>query len=564
ITMTVITAPVTPTVSITALPGSTVCSGTGVTFTATPTNGGATPSYQWRKNGGNVGSNSASYVDNGLVNGDVVDVVMTTSLTCVTVGTATSTGITMTVNPLPTITVGSNPSICAGATTTSLLYSATTGSPDQYSIDFNAAANTAGFVDVTNAVLGSTSIGIAVPATVTAGTTYSATLTVRNSIGGCVSAPSPISVIVFATGNPLCGGGSINCGAFTITVTDTRPTCNSQNNGQIIIAVSGGSPNYTVTLSDSTIGYNRALVGNGPFVFGNPLVANGGLSPSLNYKYTVLDQAGNTCTQPYSLPVQSTVQAVASNFVDAPCNGQSTGSAKITITSGGTPPYEYSINGGTTFIGGLVSGNTINNLPPNGTYNILVRDDASDQCPATVSVTINNANAAIAATVTSTSATCASNDGSIIVTGVIGGVSPYTYQLNGNPVTLGTGGQISNLVAGNYTVSILDALLCKKDFPIAVVAPGFVNTTTPVVTQPDCLGQAVNGSISFTILSSGTFTVGYTTDPVNQPTVFVDYGTPNILLQGLSNGDYYVWIKPTVGTCATKLPKQTIAGSFSK
>jgi gliding motility-associated-like protein len=391
------------------------------------------------------------------------------------------------------------------------------------------------------------------------------TFNILASAIGCssVQLTATATVALLPSGDPSCGSG-INCGAFTITVTDTRPTCNNQNNGQIIISVSGGSPNYTVTLSDPSIGYNRALVGNGPFVFGNPLVANGGLSPSLNYRYTVLDQAGNTCNQPYSLPVQSTVQATASTFVDAPCNGQSTGSAKITITSGGTPPYEYSINGGTTFIGGLVSGNTINNLPPNGTYNILVRDDASDQCPATVSVTINNANAAIAATVTSTSATCASNDGSIIVSGVSGGVSPYTYQLNGNTVTLGTGGQINNLAAGNYTVSILDALLCKKDFPITVVAPGFVNTSSPVVTQPDCLGQAVNGTISFTILTSGTFTVGYTTDPVNQPTVFVDYGTPNILLQGLSNGDYYVWIKPTVGICATKLPKQTIAGSVSQ
>ncbi|RYZ24268.1 MAG: T9SS type A sorting domain-containing protein [Chitinophagaceae bacterium] len=92
-----IVAALTPSVSIAANTGSTVCSGTSVTFTATPVNGG-TPSYQWMKNGGNVGANSASYTDAALLEGDMISVVMTSSLSCISTATATSNVVTMTVN----------------------------------------------------------------------------------------------------------------------------------------------------------------------------------------------------------------------------------------------------------------------------------------------------------------------------------------------------------------------------------------------------------------------------------------------------------------------------------
>ncbi|MCA6387440.1 MAG: hypothetical protein IM604_06075, partial [Cytophagales bacterium] len=118
--------------------------------------------------------------------------------------------ITVTVLANPTITLGANPSVCAGATTANLTYSATTGSPDQYSIDFNNAANTAGFADVTNVALTASPIVITVPGAVAAGI-YSATLSVRNSVGGCVSSNSPITVTVNATPTITLGSSPSVC-----------------------------------------------------------------------------------------------------------------------------------------------------------------------------------------------------------------------------------------------------------------------------------------------------------------------------------------------------------------
>jgi len=107
-----------PTVSITSNPtAATICSGINVTYTANITNGGTTPSYQWKLNGNNVGTNANTYSNNTLASGDAVTCVLSTNNSCATVQTVTSNSISKTVNPsvTPTITITSNPAmpVCA-------------------------------------------------------------------------------------------------------------------------------------------------------------------------------------------------------------------------------------------------------------------------------------------------------------------------------------------------------------------------------------------------------------------------------------------------------------------
>jgi hypothetical protein len=95
----VINAAVTPSVSI-AANNTTVCSGTAVSFTATPTNGGTTPGYQWKKNGVNItGATSTTYTLTAPANNDVITVVMTSNNACQSTNTSTSNAVTMNVNP---------------------------------------------------------------------------------------------------------------------------------------------------------------------------------------------------------------------------------------------------------------------------------------------------------------------------------------------------------------------------------------------------------------------------------------------------------------------------------
>ena len=91
-----VTATVTPTVSVEANPGTTVCAGTAVTFTATPTNGGSSPTYLWKKNGVQVGGtgNTYSYTP---ADGDKIDCQLTSNLSCASPTTANAPQLTMTV-----------------------------------------------------------------------------------------------------------------------------------------------------------------------------------------------------------------------------------------------------------------------------------------------------------------------------------------------------------------------------------------------------------------------------------------------------------------------------------
>ena len=109
---------ITPTVVVSKNTGDTICAGTAVTFTATATLGGTSPAYQWKKNGANVGTNSATYIDAALVNSDVITVVLTSNSACASVASVTSgnTVITVIANVIPATMIAATGGtvLCAG------------------------------------------------------------------------------------------------------------------------------------------------------------------------------------------------------------------------------------------------------------------------------------------------------------------------------------------------------------------------------------------------------------------------------------------------------------------
>ncbi len=100
---------------------ASICSGTLVTFTATPINEGSLPVFQWKRNGENTGTNSQTYIY-APTNGDIITCTLTSSLTtCVTGNPASSNPVSINVNPLLPVSVSiaasANP-VCSGSSVT--------------------------------------------------------------------------------------------------------------------------------------------------------------------------------------------------------------------------------------------------------------------------------------------------------------------------------------------------------------------------------------------------------------------------------------------------------------
>jgi VCBS repeat-containing protein len=148
-----------------------------------------------------------------------------------------------------------------------------------------------------------------------------------------------------------------------------------------------------------------------------------------------------------------------SSVLDIACNGDG-GNINIdaTLNGGATiPTFEWS-SGQTT--------EDISNLE-GGEYSVNLTDENGCSVEATYTVTEPTA---IDATYTTTNE-FTGNDGTIDVT-VDGGVGPYTYTWTPN---LGSTQDLSNLPAGNYSVTITDANGCTEVLNITVESSVGIN-----------------------------------------------------------------------------------------
>ncbi len=280
---TTVTSSVTPSVSIAADSGTTICQNSSVTFTATPTNGGSAPTYQWKINGNNVGVNSSTptFTSSTLSDDDKVTVVMTSNAECRTSSTATSNELTMTVNSAPTVSATNLPA-SGDISNTSGLCSA--------SVAFGENVTAGGTPTPTltySLVSGDFSSPITSPYSFPVGTT---TVYVRAE-NGCGEAFSSFTVTVTDDEDP------------TVSVAEAAVTANTSDDG-------AGDCTVDVAIADATFGDNcsgeslaweltGATTGSGTGQVGTQTFNIG----QTTITYTVTDAAGLTETASMTVTV---------------------------------------------------------------------------------------------------------------------------------------------------------------------------------------------------------------------------------------------------------------------
>lgn len=580
ITMTV-SGTVTPTVTISANPGTSICAGTSITFTPTPTGGGGSPTYQWQVNGVNVAT-GATFTSSTLNNGDVVRVIMTSSSACASPTTATSAGSTITINAsvTPSVSIStSSTTICSGASATFTATPTNGGTSPSFQWQINGSN-----AGTTNPItFASLNDGDVVTCIMTSNISCPTSANVTsNAVTMTVSPVNTVNITVAASSTNICVGQSAT---FTITSislpsdlqwqvngvdvvgqTGNSFTSNTFVNGDIITVVAtptgcgtpGTSSPFTVTVnpipntsvSISTTSPLTICAGTSVTFDANP--TNPGVTPLYNWQVNGVDAgvqtqsftttslangdivrvimiSSQTCATPdtsntitFVVNTPPTASAlVAATTPTTICAGE-TVSFSVTPTNGGTTPtYQWQINAvdvvgetGTTFTATGLQNNDVVRCIMTSDLSCVASNPATSNgilitvnAPSTPSVSINT---------TTVFPVCQGTSVTFDATPVNGGTNPtYQWQINGVDVSGANSANFTtNTLNDNDVVTVIMNSSATCVSPVQVTSnaltsdidtPANVTISIEATDTTICAGTSITFTATANNVGSGTY-----------------------------------------------------------
>ncbi|RMA64366.1 T9SS type B sorting domain-containing protein [Ulvibacter antarcticus] len=322
---------------------------------------------------------------------------------------------------------------------------------------------------------------------------------------------------------------------------------------------------------------------------GNPTVT--GTSPIIltglnagTYTIVVTDLSSNCeATETVIIDEPSTALVITTEIDPITCVGN--GSIQITA-SGGWGGYTFSLTLPDLTTLPTQSSGTFSNLTQDGVYTINVEDANGCITSETFTLTIPDL---VTASISTTSDICFDGDGATIEVDVTSGEAPFEYSINGGPFQ--SSNIFSNLVPGNYIITVRDAFGCEITLPSQIIAPqlmvnavltkdldctsspdavitgtiaggtapfilavsinggGF--TTQGTTATPFTYSTAIDGTYQFQITdASGCIATSpiITVNPLSLPAIDFVTETQPILCNGDENGAIDITIDTTVGT----------------
>jgi len=453
-------------VNVTVGPGVSASSTTTATSCPAATDGSiivtataGTAPFTWQLDGGAVLPGASPFTFNAVASGAHTILITDFNGCNRTLNVNVAAGPALTANASPTATS------CNGANNGSITVTPTNGSaPYQYAIDGGAYVPGGASFTFNNLTPGNH------------------TVTVSDG-AGCITAVISVNVPV---GPQL-----------TATATTTDVLCNGGNTGTITVTapIPGTAP-YQYSLDNVT--WQASNVFNG-------LTAGA---------YTVYFNEAYGCSGTLNINVNEPMALTATTAtVPVVCNGENNGT--ITVTpNGGVTPYEYSIDGGTTW----QPSNTF--AVAVGTYTITIRD--FNGCTRTENVNVTEPALLTAASVNG-NATCDGGNDGIITVNATGGNTSYTYSIDGTNFQTANS---FNVAPGNYTVTVKDNLGCTTTFNTTV---GLTNNlaVTPQRDTAICESKSVQLSVN----SNATVYSWTPTTALSNPNIYNPVANPTTTIQ---------------------------------
>ena len=498
-----------PEVSISSNIGNSICAGDNVVFSSIPAFGGLSPSYQWKKNGNNVGTNSNSYSNNSLSNNDVLTCVMTTSESCVLALKDTSNSITMTLNQngaaSVSITNDFADTLCAGDIVTFYAVPQFGGSTPIYQWKkngINVGSNSDTYT------IGSLINGDIIKCLMTTSTTCATPITSTSNSMTMIVFPNatPQVTINSDLGNTICSGANVVFSALPVNG-GPAPIYQWKKNG-IFVGTNSGS--YTINSLLNTDLIDCIMTSNAACSLPESVSSNS-ISMTVNNNVTP------------SINISTNVGTII-------CSGTNVVFTATTFNAGVSPTYQWKRNG--LNVGNnsnVFSSNTLNN---SDTISCTLTSNAV--CPTPSSVISNSiimtvnayVNPSIIITANTGNTFCAGVNVTFTAAPVNGGNSPiYQWKKNGINVGINSNMYSDNALAEN------DVILCMMTSNALCVTgnPATSNTKNITITQVPSIqnfnpttassgvGVVINGT-NFTGITSVKFNGSNASFVVNNST----------------------------------------------